>query len=193
MTTTVDLLRHGETEGHLRFCGSTDHPLTEQGWRQMWLTATREAAPWRHIVTSPLHRCAAFAEALGRSHAIPVAHDIRLREIHFGAWENQSAAGLLQTQADALTRFWQNPVDFPPPQSEYLLDFQTRVLTAWNEITTRFTGQHILLVTHGGVIRIIRCHLQQHPLTRLLELNVRHAQLFRVRIDPSATTADSLS
>lgn len=193
MTTTVDLLRHGETEGRLRFCGSTDHPLTEQGWQQMWRATTSEAAPWQHIVTSPLRRCATFAEALGQSHTIPVAHDTRLQEIHFGAWENQSAASLMETQADALTRFWQNPVDFSPPQSEYLLDFQTRVLAAWHEITARFTGQHILLITHGGVIRIIRCHLEHHPLVRLLELNVRHAQLFRVRIEPSATTVDSLS
>lgn len=193
MITTVDLLRHGETEGHHRFCGSTDHPLTEHGWQQMWRATTPEAAPWQHIVTSPLRRCAAFAAALGQSHAIPVVHDTRLREIHFGAWENQSATSLMETQANALTRFWQNPINSPPPQGEYLLNFQARVLAAWHEITTRFSGQHILLITHGGVIRVIRCHLQQHPIDRLLELDVRHAQIFRVRIESSATTIDSLS
>lgn len=192
MTTTVDLLRHGETEYAQRYCGSTDHPLTEQGWRQMQSTAARATVPWQHIVTSPQRRCAAFAETLSQSHAIPVTYDARLREIHFGTWENQSATDLMNTQAGALTRFWQNPVDFPPPQGEHLLDFQSRVLAVWHEITSCFTDQHILLITHGGVIRVIRCHLQQHPIDRLLELDVRHAQLFRVHIDPSATTIDPL-
>lgn len=159
----------------------------------MWQATQQTTTPWQQIVTSPLIRCAAFAESLGKSQAIPVTCDARLREIHFGVWENQSAADLLQTQADALTQFWQNPLEFPPPQGEHLLDFQARVLAAWHEISIRLAGQHILLIAHGGVIRVIRCHLQQHPIERLLDFDVGHAHIFRVNIEPGATTADSLS
>ena len=193
MTTTIDLLRHGETTHPRHYCGNTDHPLTSVGWQQMWQATTLATVSWQQIVTSPLTRCAAFAQALGQSNSIPVTTDTRLREIHFGAWENQLAADLLQTQADALTRFWRNPVDFPPPQGEHLLDFQTRVLAVWHEITARFSGQRILLIAHGGVIRVILCHLQQYPLECLLELDVGHAQIFRISINPVSTTVHSLS
>lgn len=191
MITHIDLLRHGETEYHQRYCGSTDHPLSPQGWAQMWREATQTGLSWKRIVASPLIRCAAFAQALGQLHSIPVTYDARLREIHFGAWENQSAADLMHTQAEALACFWRKPVHFPPPQGERLLDFQSRVLAAWDEIVTQFAGQSILLITHGGVIRVIRCHIQQHPLERLLELEVKHAEMHRISISPTALTTDS--
>ena len=35
LVTTVDLLRHGESEGGEIFRGSIDVPLTEMGWQQM--------------------------------------------------------------------------------------------------------------------------------------------------------------
>ncbi len=38
--------------------------------------------------------------------------------------------------------------------------------------------QHILLVTHGGVIRLLLCHLQQRPLSTLLDAEVKHGALF---------------
>ena len=191
MITHIDLLRHGETEYHQRYCGSTDHPLSPQGWAQMWREAAQAGSSWQRIVASPLIRCAAFAQALGQLHSIPVTYDARLREIHFGAWENQSAADLMHTQAEALACFWRNPVRFPPPQGERLFDFQSRVLATWNEIVTQFAGQSILLITHGGVIRVIRCHVQQHPLERLLELEVKHAEMHRISIASTALTTDS--
>ena len=59
----LDLLRHGETEqGGLR--GSLDDALTDKGWAQM-RQAVAEAGPWEVLVSSPLQRCARFAEELG--------------------------------------------------------------------------------------------------------------------------------
>ncbi len=185
MTTFIDLLRHGETEHSNRYCGSTNHPLTPLGWTQMWSAIENKQNKlhqWQHIITSPLTRCADFAQALGQQYAIPVKQDARIQEVHFGDWENQTAAQLMETDSDALSRFWHNPLDNPPPNSEHLLDFQARVLSAWHAIQQQFSGQRILLVTHGGVIRIIICHILQHPIERLLELEVRHAEMKHVCI-----------
>lgn len=33
--TRFDLIRHGEPEGGRKFRGSTDHPLSQDGWAQM--------------------------------------------------------------------------------------------------------------------------------------------------------------
>lgn len=177
MTTFIDLLRHGETENSHRYCGSTDYPLTPLGWTQMWNTIEKNPPHWQQIITSPLTRCADFAQALGQRYSIPVTQDVRLQEIHFGEWEDQSAAELMQTHADALFRFWQNPLTYPPPKAEHLLDFETRVLSTWYEIQQQFVDKKNLLITHSGVIRVILCHIQQHPVERLLEFEVNHADM----------------
>ncbi len=182
MTTFIDLLRHGETENSNRYCGSTDYPLTQLGWTQMWNAIEKNPSQWQQIITSPLARCANFAQALGQRYSIPVIQDTRIQEIHFGDWEDQSAAELMQTSTDDLSRFWHNPLSYPPPNAEYLLDFEARVLSAWYEIQQQFTGKKVLLITHSGVIRVIICHIQRHPLKRLLEFEVNHADIKQVSI-----------
>ena len=166
MTTFIDLFRHGETENKNRYCGSTDYPLTQLGWKQMWSAIEKNPFQWHQIITSPLIRCANFAKELGQRYSIPVMHDSRIQEIHFGEWENRSAAELMQTNPDALSRFWHNPLNYPPPRGEYLLDFEARVLSAWHDVQQQYTGKKVLLITHSGIIRVIICHILQHPLER---------------------------
>lgn len=183
MTTCIDLLRHGETENNNRYCGSTDYPLTQLGWAQMWSAIEKAPIQWQQIITSPLVRCAHFAHALEQRYSIPAAKDSRIQEIHFGEWEDRSAIELMQTNAEALSRFWQNPLSYPPPNGEYLLDFEARVLSAWYDVQQQFIGKRILLITHSGVIRVIICHIQQHPVERLLEFEVNHADIKHVSIE----------
>ncbi len=181
-TTIIDLMRHGETQGGHVFLGSTDTPLNEHGWLQMWNTVEKNSPGWDHIITSPLIRCAQFAQALAQRYTIPLIEDARVQELHFGQWEGHSAAELMQTDAAALTRFWQNPMQFTPPNAERLSDFNTRVLCAWHHIIDQYAGKKILLITHGGVIRTLLCHILQHPIERLLELEIEHAAMRRIRV-----------
>lgn len=180
--TYIDLLRHGDTGNGARFCGSTDNALTEAGWQQMWESIEQAPRQWQHIITSPLKRCAHFAQVLAERYAIPLTHDVRIQEIHFGEWEGRATAELMRTDAEALIRFWQNPLDNPPSQAEHLLDFKARVLEAWQDIHTQFADQNILLVTHSGVIRILLCHLQQQPLQQLLNFDVPYAAMQTVEV-----------
>lgn len=184
MPTQIDLLRHGETVHSGRYCGSTNHPLTRTGWMQMWQAIKNRPIEWQQIVTSPLVRCADFAEAIGQRYAIPVTYDERIQEIHFGDWEDRSSAELMHTNADALACFWRDPFNHPPPNGEYLPIFMTRVLSAWHAVQQQFNGQKILLVTHGGVIRIIICHVLQFPLERMLEIKIEHACFKQIQINP---------
>jgi len=173
----IDLLRHGETVGGTRFRGSLDDPLTEQGFRQME-AAVANGDPWDAIVTSPLSRCAAFAERLALRLAIPQQVDERLREIHFGAWEGRSYAELMAMAPVALTRFLGDPFRHPPPGAESLEAFRERTLEALRDhLMPCNQGRRLLLVTHGGVIRVMLCHARCWPLARLLEIDVPHASL----------------
>lgn len=179
----IDLLRHGETKTPGCFCGHTDTHLSEAGWQQMWRRVEQAPQRWCHIITSPLNRCAHFAQQLARYYEIPVTVDTRLKEIHFGAWEGRSAADLMAQEPDAIARFWQNPLAYPPPESEHLNDFRMRILAAWNDIQMRLINpidqrrQHILIVTHGGVMRVLYCHFRNQPLEKMPELEVPYATM----------------
>ena len=144
--------------------------------------------PWDRIITSPLIRCADFARALSQRLNLPLSLDPRLVELDFGAWEGRSAADLMVSDAEALGRFWADPVTHSPPGGESLPAFQARVLAAWQDLTEQAltNGERLLVISHGGVIRVILCTLLDHPLERLLELDVSHASLTRVGLDRNA-------
>jgi alpha-ribazole phosphatase len=194
--TFIDLLRHGETEGGTRFRGSTNDSLTTLGWAQLRHATDKHIekheTTWDRIITSPLDRCADFAQFLGEKYAIPVTSDKRLQEMHFGEWEGRTVDELMETDMDALSQFWSDPIANTPPQAETLIDFEKRVLSGWRDITHQFLGERILLVTHGGVIRLLLGHILQRPLQRLLEIKAGHAVMHHIRIEhtqPHTSTA----
>ncbi|AYC33688.1 histidine phosphatase family protein [Pseudomonas cavernae] len=176
MTAQFDLLRHGETELGSVFRGSLDDLLTASGWAQM-RTAVANAGPWDAIVSSPLQRCAAFATELAQQHGVPLLLEADLRELHFGAWEGRSAASLMEDQADALGRFWAEPYACTPPQGEPMVQFAARVFAAIERLAAQFAGRRVLLVSHGGVIRLLLARARGLPREQLLRVTVGHGEL----------------
>ncbi|VVN93687.1 alpha-ribazole phosphatase family protein [Pseudomonas fluorescens] len=181
MTLHLDLLRHGETElgGGLR--GSLDDALTDKGWAQM-RAAVIEQGPWDCLVSSPLQRCSRFAEELGARLGLPVHLEKDLQELHFGTWEGQSAATLMETDAQALGLFWADPYAFTPPEGERVEDFSTRVLAAVERLQATCAGQRVLLISHGGVMRLLLARARGLPREQLLNVEVGHGALFSLAI-----------
>jgi alpha-ribazole phosphatase len=182
MTLHLDLLRHGETElgGGLR--GSLDDALTEKGWSQM-RAAVVNSGPWQRIVSSPLQRCARFAAELGEQLDLPVQLDKDLQELHFGAWEGQSAAALMETDAEALGLFWADPYAFTPPQGEPVNEFSSRVLAAVARLHSAYAGERVLLIGHGGVMRLLLAQARGLPREQLLNVEVAHGALFALTVE----------
>ncbi|NWA29144.1 alpha-ribazole phosphatase family protein [Pseudomonas gingeri] len=181
MTLRLDLLRHGETElgGGLR--GSLDDALTLKGWEQM-RAGVAEQGPWDRVISSPLQRCARFAEELGASLGLPVEIEHDLRELHFGAWEGQSAAALMETDSDDLGRFWSDPYGFTPPDGEPVERFAARVLAAVSRLRQRYAGQRVLLISHGGVMKVLLAQARGLPREQLLQVEVAHGALFALQV-----------
>ena len=181
MTLHLDLLRHGETElgGGLR--GSLDDALTAKGWEQMRAAVVAQG-PWHRLVSSPLQRCARFAEELGAQLQVPVSLEPDLQELHFGAWEGQSAAALMETDAEALGLFWADPYSFTPPEGEAVSVFSDRVLAAVARLQQAHAGERVLLVSHGGVMRLLLARARGLPREQLLNVEVGHGALFNLQV-----------
>ncbi|MFK5949797.1 MAG: alpha-ribazole phosphatase family protein [Methylococcales bacterium] len=181
ITTVIDLLRHGDVEGGRKYRGQLDDPLSELGWNQL-RTATANKQDWQHIITSPLKRCAEFANELVQTHSLPLQIEPEFKEVSFGLWEGKTAEELLALDAGKIKSYWNDPINITPPQGENLLDFSKRIITAWDKVLSDFQGQHVLLVSHAGVMRMIICHILSMPLTELFKLDIGLAKASRIEV-----------
>lgn len=182
MTTTLDLMRHGEPVGGRKYRGQVDDALSELGWAQMH-AAVGEAAPWTRIVASPLLRCRAFAEALAARHGLPLSFDARLKEVGFGDWEGKSAAEIEQAAPGTLARFKADPLHARPAGAEALPDFLARVSAALDDLVARHAGAHVLVVAHAGVIRMALAWALRIPLQQAYRIDVANASFTRLRCE----------
>ena len=182
-TTTIDLIRHGEPKGGDRFRGSLDDPLSTLGWSQM-NKAVGDHRPWQQIIASPLLRCSDFARELSTATETPLHVEPDFREISFGDWEGKKAT---EIDTQALSLFWSDPTLHAAPNGERLKDFQYRVVSAWQSLihphkTLPRLDKNLLLVAHGGTIRIILAHVLQMPLETLFNLQIPYAAISRIAV-----------
>ncbi|TAN47693.1 MAG: histidine phosphatase family protein [Methylococcaceae bacterium] len=187
-TTVLDLLRHGEPVGGHRYRGKHDDPLSANGWQQMQ-AAVAEHHPWQAIVSSPLLRCRAFAEALSVRHNLPCLLDDRLMEIGFGDWEGLTADEVEQAQPGALLRFYADPITHAPLGAEPLTDFQRRIDAVWQDLLQCHAGRHVLVVCHAGVIRMMLALVLELPFSSLFRIKVSHGGMTRLQCDDDGNGA----
>ncbi|MCB1876318.1 MAG: alpha-ribazole phosphatase family protein [Chromatiales bacterium] len=180
--TTIDLIRHGQPVGGRRYRGQIDDPLSDLGWQQM-RAAVGDHCPWNRIISSPLSRCRAFAGELAERHSLPLQLEDRIKEVGFGGWEGQTGAQLESADPGVLTRFYHDPIGHRPEGAEPLEDFFGRVNQALDEVLEAHRGEHVLLVTHAGVIRAVLTRVMQAPLSAMYRLHVETASITRIRMD----------
>lgn len=178
----IDLLRHGESQYSHTLRGHLDDELTAKGWQQMQSTIEQVTdQTWDVIVTSSLKRCACFAEQLAKTTQLPLLLNHDLKEMYFGEWEGVSTQQIYETSPELLTNFWQKPSQYCPPQAETLMQFQTRILKGFQDLLLEMRKQNwqrALVVTHGGVIKLLSCLAQQQPLDDLLKMQAELGKLY---------------
>ncbi|MBJ8429043.1 histidine phosphatase family protein [Acinetobacter pittii] len=178
----IDLLRHGESQYSHTLRGHLDDELTAKGWQQMQSTIEQVAnQPWDVIISSSLKRCAYFAVQLAKTTQLPLLLNHDLKEMYFGDWEGVSTQQIYETSPELLANFWQKPSQYCPPRAETLMQFQTRVLKGFQELLVQMQNQNLeraLVVTHGGVIKLLACLAMQQPLDDLLKMPAELGKLY---------------
>lgn len=160
MTTTLYLIRHGETEWNRtgRWQGHADVPLSSEGRDQAWRLARRlrdEEVHFDHLYASDLSRAFETAQIVARALEIPLRPLSDLREINVGLW-----SGL--TRAEIMGRYPGTfDADASPPGGESREAFGDRVGAALLRLADQHPDQVVGLVTHGGTIRAMLRHVAQ--------------------------------
>jgi len=187
---TVDFLRHGEPVGGDVLRGRIDHPLSELGWSQMQkaaaLTSERKLSPstpsWTHLISSPLQRCRAFAEHLARVTALELRVCDQWQEIDYGDWDGMQLSDWREEAGPQFKEFRKDVSKLHPPNGEAFLSFKERVLAAMNELAELPDGSHALVVTHGGVLRVVLPTVLGMPLNRSYPLHIPFASFSRITL-----------
>lgn len=144
--------------------------------------------PWSRIVSSPLLRCSAFAEALAEQHGLPLEFEARFKEIGFGIWEGKTAEQIEFERPGTLARFKADPIHARPPGAEPLDVFLARVAAGIERILHAYPDEHILIVGHAGVIRMALAHTLAIPLANAYRIEVASAGITRLRFDGARAT-----
>ena len=201
------LIRHGESTWNLenRFTGWTDVPLTATGVAQARQAGSAlKAAGFDFDVayTSVLQRAVwtlwHALDTLERTW-LPVQHDWRLNERHYGALQGLNKADMAQQYGDAQVLLWRRSYDTPPPVldaadprgqrgdvryaqlapeqvplTECLKDTVTRVLPCWNERLAPAiqSGQRVLIAAHGNSLRALVKYLDGISDSEIVNLNI---------------------
>lgn len=182
---TIDLLRHGDVAAGKKLLGKTNEALSTLGWQQVRSVIDNKEVSWNKIISSPLQRCSAFAQEVADRFSLPLSIDARFEEMNFGQWDGQLFSDLYDGEdLQQLLQFMQEPSTTSPPEGETYIEFELRVINAWQELLIALHKQqiqHCLLVTHGGVIRTILSHVLGFSSNNIFRIEVPYACMTRIK------------
>jgi probable phosphoglycerate mutase len=130
----------------------------------------------RAVVSSPLARCRATAEAAAGRLGLPVRVEEGFRETDFGAWEGLTFAEVQARHPDDLAAWLASPDAAPSGGGESFAAVARRVAVARDKTLARHPGKTVLVVTHVTPVKtLLRLALDAPP-----------AALFRMELAPAA-------
>lgn len=179
--TILDFIRHGKPSGTSTYRGNgIDDPLSDTGWAQMWESLNGYSS-WDQVVSSPMRRCSEFGQELANKYGLPFLIEERFKEVGFGSWEGRTREEIQSTSPEAYEAFYRDPVKSRPPGAEPLEAFFTRVADGYDELIESYSGQHIMVVGHAGVIRAVLAHVLHIPPAVAYRVKIDNAGITRIR------------
>jgi 2,3-bisphosphoglycerate-dependent phosphoglycerate mutase len=201
------LIRHGESTWNLenRFTGWTDVPLTATGVaqaRQAGKLLKDAGFEFDLAYTSTLQRAVwTLWHTLDTMERVwlPVRHDWRLNERHYGALQGLNKAETAKQYGDDKVLLWRRSYDVPPPAldpadprcersdpryaslapgevplTECLKDTVARVVPFWNDVLAPSIkrGQRVVVAAHGNSIRALVKYLDGISDHDIVSLNI---------------------
>jgi broad specificity phosphatase PhoE len=152
------LVRHGQTAWNVagRIQGHTDEPLDDVGLRQAARLAERLADEAIHAAyASTSERTWRTAEIALGGRGIAVTRDDVWREASYGEWEGLTWAEINARYPEHAARRRADPATVAPPGGEHFSDLAARLVPAVEALRGRHDGQSVLVVTHGGCLRVL--------------------------------------
>jgi probable phosphoglycerate mutase len=154
--TTLLLVRHGETDWNreARWQGHSNTSLNARGREQAQELADELNEQIDVVYSSDLARARETAEIVARRLGLDVRLDPRLRERGFGSWEGLTRSEIEERDAEGLAR-WRAGEGPGAHDAEQFDAFAERMRGFLQDVLDRHPGESVLVIAHGGSIRVI--------------------------------------
>ena len=174
-------IRHGRTQMNAEdlVCGVTDIPLIELGVQQAQNASIQifdkiqkgEIPPIDLIISSPLLRAQQTAQIIAQKLNLTYQIEQRITEQNYGRMEGCSrfAPDYLEIRSQFAVKY---------PEGESMLDVAQRVYNFLDEVKTKYANfNHILLVCHGGTIRLINTYFKDFTNQEFADFRAENCQI----------------
>ena len=183
MTTTLILIRHGETEWNreARVQGHLDSALTLEGIAETEACAKRlQSEAIERVIASDLGRARHTAEILNAVMNLPICYEPALRERCYGIGQGKTYAELDAMHPELFSRTRATDPDFTIDGGESRRQFHRRITSALAHIVENHAGRRVLVVTHGGVLGVIYRWLNDLPIASAHQVEIPNVAYNRV-------------
>ena len=181
--TEIILIRHGETEwnSQQRMQGHSNSDLSSVGQAQIQaLGQWMKNVPFNHIYSSDSLRAKQTAEAITQFSGHELKIDLRLREKNLGVFEGLTSEEARERHPEVFRLFKTAGSKYVIDEGESTQQLQDRALEIVDEIRIKHPEEHVLLVTHGGFIRVVMKHTLGLSLETPTRFLIRNTGVFRL-------------
>ena len=193
--TRIIVIRHGYSVSNAagRFTGQIDAPLHEIGKEQAKLIADYLAAHEKidAVYASDLSRAMDTARPTAERFGLTVTPVPALRELHEGVWQGMLFEDVTRDCKEEFEKHVNDPY-YPCPGGESLADVYARISDAVIRLATENEGKCIMLVSHGGAIRTVRCMAGEGDVKNLYRYpNVKNGTILIYRYENGKLTTET--
>ena len=181
--TEIIFIRHGETEwnSQQRMQGHSNSDLSSVGQAQIQaLGQWMKNVPFDLIYSSDSLRAKQTAEAITQFSGHELQFDQRLREKNLGVFEGLTSEEARERHPEVFRLFKTAGSKYVIDEGESTQQLQDRALEIVNEIRIKHPEERVLLVTHGGFIRVVMKHSLGLSLETPTRFLIRNTGVFRL-------------
>ncbi len=181
--TEIILIRHGETEwnSQKRMQGHSNSDLSSVGQAQIQaLGQWMKNVPFDLIYSSDSLRAKQTAEAITQFSGNELQFDQRLREKNLGVFEGLTSEEARERHPEVFRLFKTAGSKYVIDEGESTQQLQDRALEIVDEIRIKHPEERVLLVTHGGFIRVVMKHSLGLSLETPTRFLIRNTGVFRL-------------
>ncbi len=173
VATRLYLARHGQVVGHdeFRYHGHFDVDLTEKGVMQSdRLSLFLADKDIKAVYSSDLQRSVIGATKVASALGLSSSEIPELRELHLGRWEGLTRVEAVEKFPEDAGFVFQDLAHRKIAGGESLTDLSVRVMPTIEKIIKANQGDHICVVAHGGVNRVILMASMGQPVENFFKI-----------------------
>lgn len=190
------LVRHGDIAADVsgKCHGATDIELSETGIRQALALQRRFAEEQIDIIySSTLKRGIKTAEAIANDHDITIINDPGINEVNFGLIEGLTFEDACGRYPDVADLWRQGSQDLCFPNGESFHELHNRTLKFLERLQNYKANQTVMVVAHGGPLRIMICHLLDISVSHHWQFAMSRASVSELSVYPGGSILERLN